>query len=69
MEYEAVIGLEVHVQIKAESKIFSRCRAGYGHEPNTLVDPVVAAISPSTTFMVVDFPDPFGPTMVTISPA
>ncbi|MBK1880383.1 Asp-tRNA(Asn)/Glu-tRNA(Gln) amidotransferase subunit GatB [Pelagicoccus mobilis] len=44
MEYEAVIGLEVHVQIKAESKIFSRVRAGYGHEPNTLVDPVVMGL-------------------------
>ncbi|MDQ8186906.1 Asp-tRNA(Asn)/Glu-tRNA(Gln) amidotransferase subunit GatB [Pelagicoccus sp. SDUM812002] len=44
MEYEAVIGLEVHVQIKAESKIFSRVRAGYGHEPNTMVDPVVMGL-------------------------
>lgn len=44
MEYEAVIGLEVHVQIKAESKIFSRCRAGYGYEPNTLVDPVIMGL-------------------------
>lgn len=44
MEYEAVIGLEVHVQIKAESKIFTRCRAGYGYEPNTLVDPVIMGL-------------------------
>lgn len=44
MEYEAVIGLEVHVQIKSESKIFSRVRAGYGYEPNTLVDPVVMGL-------------------------
>ncbi len=41
MEYEAVIGLEVHVQIKTESKMFTRAPAGYGHEPNTLTDPVV----------------------------
>lgn len=44
MEYEAVIGLEVHVQIKAESKIFTRCRAGFGYEPNTLVDPVIMGL-------------------------
>jgi len=44
MEYEAVIGLEVHVQIKTESKIFSGCRAGYGYEPNELVDPVVLGL-------------------------
>ena len=43
MKYEAVIGLEVHVQIKTHSKIFARVGAGYGHEPNTLTDPVVLA--------------------------
>ncbi|MDQ8203678.1 Asp-tRNA(Asn)/Glu-tRNA(Gln) amidotransferase subunit GatB [Pelagicoccus sp. SDUM812003] len=44
MEYEAVIGLEVHVQIKTESKIFTRCRQGYGYEPNTLVDAVIMGL-------------------------
>lgn len=44
MEYEAVIGLEVHVQIKTESKIFSGSRAGYGYGPNELVDPVVLGL-------------------------
>lgn len=42
--YEAVIGLEVHVQIKTKSKIFTRVAAGFGHEPNTLTDPVVLAL-------------------------
>ena len=44
MNYEAVIGLEVHVQIKTRSKMFTRVAAGYGHEPNTLTDPVVLAL-------------------------
>jgi aspartyl-tRNA(Asn)/glutamyl-tRNA(Gln) amidotransferase subunit B len=44
MNYEAVIGLEVHVQIKTRSKVFTRVAAGYGHEPNTLTDPVVLAL-------------------------
>ena len=44
MNYEAVIGLEVHVQVKTRSKIFTRVGAGYGHEPNTLTDPVVLAL-------------------------
>lgn len=44
MNYEAVIGLEVHVQIKTQSKMFTRVAAGYGHEPNTLTDPVVLAL-------------------------
>jgi aspartyl-tRNA(Asn)/glutamyl-tRNA(Gln) amidotransferase subunit B len=44
MNFEAVIGLEVHVQIKTASKIFTRVAAGYGHEPNTLTDPVVLGL-------------------------
>ena len=51
MEYEAVIGLEVHVQIKTQSKIFSRVGAGFGHEPNTLVDPVVMGLPGSLPVM------------------
>ncbi len=44
MPYEAVIGLEVHVQVKTRSKMFTRVAAGYGHEPNTLTNPVVLAL-------------------------
>jgi aspartyl-tRNA(Asn)/glutamyl-tRNA(Gln) amidotransferase subunit B len=44
MTYEAVIGLEVHVQVKTRSKMFSRVAAGYGHPENTLTDPVVLAL-------------------------
>ena len=51
MEYEAVIGLEVHVQIKTQSKIFSRVGAGFGHEPNTLVDPIVMGLPGSLPVM------------------
>jgi aspartyl-tRNA(Asn)/glutamyl-tRNA(Gln) amidotransferase subunit B len=44
MPYEAVIGLEVHVQVKTRSKMFTRVAAGYGEPPNTLTDPVVLAL-------------------------
>ena len=44
MNYEAVIGLEVHVQIKTRSKVFTRVPTGYGYEPNSLTDPVVLAL-------------------------
>ena len=44
MNYETVIGLEVHVQIKTNSKVFTRVAAGYGQPPNTLTDPVVLAL-------------------------
>ena len=40
MKYDVVIGLEVHVQIKTESKMFCSCPNKYGEEPNTLVCPV-----------------------------
>ncbi len=44
MNYEAVIGLEVHVQVKTRSKIFTRAATGFGAPPNTLTDPVVLAL-------------------------
>jgi len=42
--YEAVIGLEVHVQLRTASKMFTRVAAGYGQPENTLTDPVVLAL-------------------------
>lgn len=35
--YETVIGLEVHAQLKSESKLFCGCSTAYGAEPNTHV--------------------------------
>jgi len=35
MEWETVIGLEVHVQLLTQSKLFSAAAAQYGAEPNT----------------------------------
>jgi aspartyl-tRNA(Asn)/glutamyl-tRNA(Gln) amidotransferase subunit B len=40
MEYEAVIGLEVHVQLKTKSKMWCACPNAFGAEPNTNVCPV-----------------------------
>ena len=39
MEYEAVIGLETHVQLKTRSKMWCGCANSFGAEPNTLVCP------------------------------
>lgn len=39
-KYEAVIGLEVHVQLLTESKIFCGCSTKFGAPPNTNVCPV-----------------------------
>jgi aspartyl-tRNA(Asn)/glutamyl-tRNA(Gln) amidotransferase subunit B len=40
MEYEAVIGLETHVQLKTKSKMWCRCANAFGAEPNTHVCPI-----------------------------
>ena len=44
MEYEAVIGLEVHVQLDTNSKMFTRVGTGFGQPPNSLTDPVVLGL-------------------------
>src|SRR5512143_2665613 len=35
MQYEAVIGLEVHAQLKTQSKIFCGCSTRFGSQPNS----------------------------------
>ncbi|HAU06460.1 MAG TPA: Asp-tRNA(Asn)/Glu-tRNA(Gln) amidotransferase GatCAB subunit B, partial [Gammaproteobacteria bacterium] len=35
MEWEVVIGLEIHAQLATQSKIFSGAATRYGEEPNT----------------------------------
>ena len=39
-DYYATIGLEVHVQLKTQSKMFCGCKVGFGAEPNTQTCPV-----------------------------
>jgi aspartyl-tRNA(Asn)/glutamyl-tRNA(Gln) amidotransferase subunit B len=38
--YEAVIGLEVHLQLRTRSKMFCACRNEYGGSPNSRTCPV-----------------------------
>ena len=40
MEFENVIGLEVHAQLKTKSKIFCGCSTRFGAPPNTHICPV-----------------------------
>ena len=35
VQFEAVIGIETHVQLNCRTKAFCRCAAVYGDEPNT----------------------------------
>jgi aspartyl-tRNA(Asn)/glutamyl-tRNA(Gln) amidotransferase subunit B len=43
-KWEAVIGLEVHVQLATQSKSFSASAVRYGAPPNTLTDPTVLGL-------------------------
>ena len=40
MEFEAVIGLEIHIQLLTKSKAFSKDSTEYGAVPNTQVSPI-----------------------------
>jgi len=40
MNYEVVIGLEVHAQLSTASKAFCGCAVAFGAQPNSLTCPV-----------------------------
>ena len=40
MNYEIIIGLEIHVQLQTQSKMFSPSGTDFGLPPNTQTDPV-----------------------------
>jgi aspartyl-tRNA(Asn)/glutamyl-tRNA(Gln) amidotransferase subunit B len=40
MDFETVIGLEIHAQLKTDSKIFCSCSTSFGSPPNTHTCPV-----------------------------
>ena len=42
--WEAVIGLETHVQLGTASKIFTSASTAFGDAPNTHIDPVVCGL-------------------------
>ena len=44
MEFKADIGLEVHVQIKTDSKMFTRAPYHFGATPNSLTNPLVMGL-------------------------
>lgn len=58
MEFEAVIGLEVHAQLLTRTKIFCSCSTEFGAEPNTHVCPVclgMPGVLPVLNRRVVEF--------------
>ena len=58
MEYEVVIGLEVHVQLQTETKIFCSCSTTFGAPPNTHSCPVcvgMPGVLPVLNRKVVEF--------------
>jgi aspartyl-tRNA(Asn)/glutamyl-tRNA(Gln) amidotransferase subunit B len=58
MEFEPVIGLEVHAQLKTRTKIFCGCSTEFGAPPNTHVCPVclgMPGVLPVLNRTVVDY--------------
>jgi aspartyl-tRNA(Asn)/glutamyl-tRNA(Gln) amidotransferase subunit B len=58
MEFEPVIGLEVHAQLKTRTKIFCGCSTQFGAAPNTQTCPVclgMPGVLPVLNRVVVDF--------------
>src|SRR5881628_1590021 len=58
MEYEAIIGLEVHAQLLTESKIFCGCSTTFGAPPNSNTCPVcigLPGVLPVLNRRVVEF--------------
>jgi aspartyl-tRNA(Asn)/glutamyl-tRNA(Gln) amidotransferase subunit B len=58
MEFEPVIGLEVHAQLKTKTKIFCNCSTSFGAPPNTHTCPVclgMPGVLPVLNKKVVEF--------------
>ncbi len=56
--YQTTIGIEVHVQLKTNSKVFCSCKNEFGHDPNKNVCPICAGhpgILPVLNKKVVDY--------------
>lgn len=51
MDYDIVIGLEVHVQLQTQTKLFCRCSTKYGAPPNTQTCPVCIGLPGSLPVM------------------
>ncbi|NLA95264.1 MAG: Asp-tRNA(Asn)/Glu-tRNA(Gln) amidotransferase GatCAB subunit B, partial [Clostridiaceae bacterium] len=57
-DYESVIGLEVHIELKTAHKLFCECATAFGAPPNTQVCPVCLAMPgslPALNQEVVEF--------------
>ncbi len=58
MKYEAIIGLEVHTQLRTKTKIFCGCSTQFGAEPNSQTCPVclgMPGVLPVLNKTVVEF--------------
>jgi aspartyl-tRNA(Asn)/glutamyl-tRNA(Gln) amidotransferase subunit B len=63
VEWESIIGLEVHIQLLTNSKLFSGAPTTYGADPNTqacAVDLALPGVLPALNRTAVDMAIKFG---------
>lgn len=51
LAHQMIVGLEIHVQLATQSKLFCRCGTGYGQPPNTQTCPICQGL-PGTLPMI-----------------
>ena len=55
-EWETVIGLEIHAQVKSNSKLFSSSSTAFGSKPNSQVSLVDAAMPGTVSYTHLTLP-------------
>lgn len=51
IDYEVLIGLEIHAELNTQSKVFCACKNEYGASPNTLICPTCLGLAGSTPYL------------------
>ena len=55
-EWETVVGLEVHVELATETKLFSHAPNRFGDAPNTNITPVCLGLPGSVSYTHLTLP-------------
>ena len=58
MNFEQIIGLEVHCELKTNSKMFSASPVTFGKEPNTMINEIDMAMPGETLDITIELIQP-----------